>query len=157
MDELQYRASLADLSLIPMTVRHLGTDRSRAVLQKMYSFLQGRVDIRVGTAARTILTRNGAVSGIETKEGQRFECRYIIIAPGREGADWLVHEAEQIAPSRDLLPHTVSNLPWRLRIWFAQGDFKTPTQFIRAYEPASGTGQGGPLVALLRHDRPAQY
>lgn len=104
MDELGYRASLADLHLIPMTVRHLGTDRSRAVLQKMYSFLQGRIDIKVGTAARTILTKNGAVSGIETKDGQRFECRYIIIAPGREGADWLVHEAKRLKLTLQINP-----------------------------------------------------
>jgi uncharacterized FAD-dependent dehydrogenase len=96
VDELKHRASLADLRLIPMTVRHLGTDRSRIVLQAMREFLAARADIRVGTAASMILTEKGAVRGVETRDGQRFECHYLIIAPGREGADWLAHEAGRL-------------------------------------------------------------
>ncbi|MBE0415646.1 MAG: NAD(P)/FAD-dependent oxidoreductase [Dehalococcoidia bacterium] len=96
VEELARRASLADLRLIPMTVRHLGTERSRAVLHGIRDFLSSRVDIKLGTAARTILTENGVVKGIETKDGERIECRYLIIAPGREGADWLVREASRL-------------------------------------------------------------
>jgi uncharacterized FAD-dependent dehydrogenase len=104
VDELQRRASLADLRLIPMVVRHLGTDRSRSVLQNMREFLQERIEIRVGTAASTILTSDGAVAGVETKEGERFECSYLIVAPGREGADWLVHEAERLSLTLQINP-----------------------------------------------------
>lgn len=96
VDELQHRASLADLRLIPMMVRHLGTDRSRIILQAMHDHLADKVDIRMGTAASRILTEKGAVVGVETGDGQRFDCHYLIIAPGREGADWLAHEAERL-------------------------------------------------------------
>jgi len=104
VDELQHRASLADLRLIPMTVRHLGTDRSRIVIQAMRDFLSGKADIRVGTAARRILTDKGAVSGVETGDGQRFDCHYLILAPGREGADWLAHEAERLSLTLQINP-----------------------------------------------------
>ncbi len=48
------------------------------------------------------------------------------------------------------MPNSVSNLPWRLRIWFAQGDSTAAARLIRAYEPTTGTSSDGPLVALLQ-------
>ena len=104
VDELQHRASLADLRLIPMMVRHLGTDHSRTVLRAMREFLSDKADIKVGTAASMILTEKGAVKGVETKDGQRFECRYLILAPGREGADWLAHEAGRLSLTLQINP-----------------------------------------------------
>ena len=104
VEELGRRATLADLRLIPMIVRHLGTERSRAVLRGMRDFLSSRVEIKVGTAAHTILAEKGKVKGIETKDGQRFTCRYLIIAPGREGADWLVREADRLKLSLQINP-----------------------------------------------------
>ncbi len=104
VEELQHRASLADLRLIPMAVRHLGTDRSRIVLQNMRSFLQERVDIRVGTAVSTISTRGEVLSGVETADGQRFDCDYLIVAPGRQGSDWMAHEAERLGLTLQINP-----------------------------------------------------
>lgn len=96
VEELERRATLADLRLFPMTVRHLGTEHSRDVLREMREFLSGRVEVKVNTAARAVLTEDGTVRGVETEDGQRFECRYLIIAPGREGADWLAREADRL-------------------------------------------------------------
>jgi uncharacterized FAD-dependent dehydrogenase len=96
VEELERRATLADLHLLPMTVRHLGTEHSRGVLREMREFLSGRVEVKVNTVARAVLTEGGTVKGVETEDGQRFECRYLIIAPGREGADWLAREADRL-------------------------------------------------------------
>jgi len=96
VEELERRATLADLRLLPMTVRHLGTEHSRGVLREMREFLSDRVEVKVNTIARAVLTEDGAVRGVETEDGQRFECRYLIIAPGREGADWLAREADRL-------------------------------------------------------------
>ncbi len=104
VEELGRRATLADLRLIPMTVRHLGTEHSRSVLRGMRDFLSSRVEVKLDTVASTVLTENGTVKGIETKDGQRFECRYLIIAPGREGADWLVREAERLRLTLQINP-----------------------------------------------------
>ena len=96
VEDLERRATLADLRLLPMTVRHLGTEHSRGVLREMREFLSDRVEVKVNTIARAVLTEDGAVRGVETEDGQRFECRYLIIAPGREGADWLAREADRL-------------------------------------------------------------
>ena len=97
VEELERKATLADLHLLPMTVRHLGTEHSRGVLREMREFLSGRVEVKVNTVARAVLTEGGTVKGVETEDGQRFECRYLIIAPGREGADWLAREADRLS------------------------------------------------------------
>ena len=97
VEDLERRATLADLRLLPMAVRHLGTEHSRGVLREMREFLSDRVEVKVNTIARAVLTEDGAVRGVETEDGQRFECRYLIIAPGREGADWLAREADRLS------------------------------------------------------------
>ncbi len=96
VEGLQRRASLAELRLIPMGVRHVGTERCRQVLEAMRGYLAARVDLQTRTMATAILTGEGEVKGIETKAGQRIECRYLVVAPGREGSDWLAKEASRL-------------------------------------------------------------
>jgi len=43
-----------------------------------------------------VVVDNGQVTGVETEAGERFRCRHLILAPGREGADWLSREAKRL-------------------------------------------------------------
>ncbi|MCX6003784.1 MAG: FAD-dependent oxidoreductase, partial [Chloroflexi bacterium] len=43
-----------------------------------------------------IIVENGQVTGVVTESGEQFNCRCLILSPGREGADWLVHEAQRL-------------------------------------------------------------
>lgn len=95
-DEWRSKASLSDLRLIPAPVRHMGTERCRSVLKAMRDYLNSRVEFKLGTTAATIIVENGEVRGIETENGEKLACRYLILAPGREGADWLAKEAERL-------------------------------------------------------------
>jgi len=96
VDELRRRASLAELKLIPVKLRHIGTERSRQVLKAMRDFIVGRVELRLGEVAENIIVDNGLVAGVETNRGERLECRYLVLAPGREGAEWLTNEASRL-------------------------------------------------------------
>lgn len=96
VNELVRRAMLAELRLIPVKLRHLGTERSRMVLKAMRDFIAPHIEMRFGEAATSIIAKNGIISGIETSRGERLECQYLILAPGREGADWLTKEAERL-------------------------------------------------------------
>lgn len=96
VEHISRRASLAELHLIPVPIRHLGTENCRAILQAMQNLLSTRVEIELERAASTILVQNGVVVGIETEDGERLECEYLILAPGREGADWLVRQANRL-------------------------------------------------------------
>ncbi len=96
VDELRRRAILAELRLIPVKLRHIGTERSRQVLKAMRDFIIQEVEVRLGRMATSIAVDNGVVAGVETNGGERLECRYLILAPGREGADWLTKEAGRL-------------------------------------------------------------
>jgi uncharacterized FAD-dependent dehydrogenase len=95
-DIWQGKARLADLNLVPVPVRHLGTEVCRTVLTAMRDHLSPRLELRLESAAATIVTDSDRVRGIRTETGERFDCRYLIIAPGREGSDWLYREAQRL-------------------------------------------------------------
>lgn len=96
VDDISRRASQAGLRLLPTPVRHMGTENCYAVMKAMKDFLAPRLDFQLCTTAMKVLTENGEVRGIETEEGQRYLCRYLVLAPGREGADWLSREADRL-------------------------------------------------------------
>ena len=96
VDEWREKACLAELRLIPMPVRHLGTERCRSVLKAMQDYLVSRLELKLDVMASSVIADNGQVSGIETETGDRFDCHYLILAPGREGADWLSREANRL-------------------------------------------------------------
>jgi uncharacterized FAD-dependent dehydrogenase len=96
VDNIRHQASLIELRLIPVPIRHLGTERCRSVLKAMRDYLISGLEFKLETMASTVVVDNGQVRGIETETGERFDCRYLILAPGREGADWLSKEAKRL-------------------------------------------------------------
>ena len=96
VDDIRHQASLIELRLTPMPLRHLGTERCRSVLKAMRDYLNSRLEFKLELMASTVIVDNGEVRGIETETGERFDCHYLIVAPGREGADWLSKEAKRL-------------------------------------------------------------
>jgi uncharacterized FAD-dependent dehydrogenase len=102
--ELEREAASAGLILTPVRLRHLGTEFCRETLKAMQNYLSSKLDIRLGTTIDKILVDEVAVKAIETSHGERLGCRYLILAPGREGAEWLCNEAERLKLSLDSNP-----------------------------------------------------
>jgi uncharacterized FAD-dependent dehydrogenase len=96
IEGIERRASLAGLKLIRQKVRHMGTERCAETLRKMRSFLDGEVEVRMRTEAKGLLVRDGKVEGVETVNGDRVLAKYVIVAPGRSGAEWLKAEAQAL-------------------------------------------------------------
>lgn len=96
VEQLARKAELASLRLIPTPIRHMGTELCREVLKEMHQFLANRIESQTDTAATSIVVQDGLVKGIQTNDGQQIESHYVIIAPGREGADWLLKEAAHL-------------------------------------------------------------
>ena len=94
--ELERRAILSGLKLIPVKLRHLGTEHCRWALQAMQKHLAPKIDIKLRTAAKSIIAEDGTAKAIETNNGERLNCTYLILAPGREGSEWLTNEAKQL-------------------------------------------------------------
>jgi len=96
IDEIERRASFAGLKLIPQKVRHMGTEKCAETLRKMSRHLKDRVDIRTKTDVKSLLDKKDGVKGVETTTGEKFYGKYVIVAPGRSGAEWLKFEAESL-------------------------------------------------------------
>jgi len=95
-EDIGRRADAAGLHLIPTPVRHMGTENCYYVMKAMEDYLGERLDLKLDTMAATVLVEDGTVCGIETEDGETYRCRYLVLAPGREGADWLSREAERL-------------------------------------------------------------
>ncbi len=93
--ELEREASLAELKLVYSPVRHLGTERSLDVLKNMQDYLDERITIRNDVSARNLIVECEQVKGLVLDNGEEIRAEYTIIAPGREGADWLTKEFSQ--------------------------------------------------------------
>jgi uncharacterized FAD-dependent dehydrogenase len=96
VEKLRDRATLADLKLVTVPLRHMGTDNCFSVLKAMRDHLNSHLDVQLTTVASQVIVENGAVKGIETASGEKYYCDYLILAPGREGADWLSKEAKRL-------------------------------------------------------------
>lgn len=96
VEDLQRQAALADLRLVPVPIRHLGTEHCTEIVQAMHETLAGRVKIRPGTPVIRLEVSEGRASGVTTARGETIPARFVVAAPGREGASWLRSEAERL-------------------------------------------------------------
>ena len=90
--EIEREAVKAELKLVHSPVRHLGTERSLDVLKHMQDYLDERITILNNVTAQNLIVECEQVKGIVLDNGDIIKAQYTIIAPGREGADWLTHE-----------------------------------------------------------------
>jgi uncharacterized FAD-dependent dehydrogenase len=94
VDEIDRHASLAGLKLVHQRIRHMGTDQCLEILQRMRGELKEKIVFQPKTDVKGLLTENSTIKGIETVEGEKILGKYVIIAPGRSGAEWLQTEAQ---------------------------------------------------------------
>jgi hypothetical protein len=105
IEEVGRRAALAGLRLQHYPIRHLGTERSGDILGAMYDELVGRgVEVRFRAEVARVLTKDGTATGVETSNGEVLLADHVIVAPGREGADWLRHLARDLDLSLSINP-----------------------------------------------------
>jgi len=91
-EELKDNASRAGLRLVPMKIRHMGSDIARSVLNSFYKELEGKLKILFGKEVRTLVADKSGFKGVELADGQKILASYCVVAPGRAGAEWLQSE-----------------------------------------------------------------
>lgn len=94
--ELEDAAALHGIRFIPFPIRHLGTDKCAEVLGGFLSDMERRVTLKFNTAATEIIHENGQVTGVRTDAGEDITGDFVIIAPGRSGAQWFEKESGRI-------------------------------------------------------------
>ena len=99
VDEIAYEASRHNIRLIPCPVRHLGTENAGPVLGAMHDHLVQNTNTAFWelTVAEEIVEESGEVRGVRLrqrgKEPIMAYAPYVIVAPGRGGAQWLTAQA----------------------------------------------------------------
>ena len=88
---IERRAASAGLKLLKARVRHLGTEENLKILGNIFDSLEQRVEVRFRTSVEEILIEDGRVKGIRLAGGEELEADSVVVAPGRDGSEWLSH------------------------------------------------------------------
>jgi uncharacterized FAD-dependent dehydrogenase len=93
--KIEKKALENDLHLLHASVKHLGTENNLKILTKLYEHLKSRVEIRCNTEVTAILPEDGFYR-LTLGSGESVECRYLIVAPGRSGAEWFSQQCRKL-------------------------------------------------------------
>lgn len=96
VEEIERKASLAGLKLVHQKIRHMGTEKCAETLKKMRQELNNSAEFKPRNDVKGLIVKNGVVEGVETVNGERYFSKYVIVAPGRSGAEWLQSEAQAL-------------------------------------------------------------
>ena len=96
IDEIERKGAFAGLKLIRQKVRHMGTENCAETLHKMRQQLKGKVEIRTRAQVKRLLVKNGKIQGVRTNRHEEIFGKYVVVAPGRSGAEWLKSEAQTL-------------------------------------------------------------
>ncbi len=104
VQELADRARLADLQLVPMRIRHIGTENCAAVLKALRDSLAGSAKIETECEVQELISEGEKIVGVRLADGRVLKARYVIAAPGRTGAPWMKAQAEALGLKTDASP-----------------------------------------------------
>ena len=85
-----------DLHLLNAKVRHLGTENNLVIMENIYKFLQEKMEIRCNTAVESIVKQVDGSFELQLAKGEAVQCKYLIAAPGRAGAEWYTEECRKL-------------------------------------------------------------
>ena len=89
-----------DLHLLNAKVRHLGTENNLIIMEDIYNHLISKVDIRCNTHVEKIHRESDGTFSLEIKgQTELINCRYLIAAPGRAGAEWFTEQCKELGLS----------------------------------------------------------
>ncbi len=90
--DIERAATLAELKLVHSPVRHLGTEKSLHVLKHMQDYLEDKIEIINNKTVDKLDIENNKIKGFTLSDGTKIDSEYVVVAPGREGADWFSKE-----------------------------------------------------------------
>lgn len=99
-DKLYYECSKYGLKFVRCPVRHLGTEKSQEIMEKMYDFIVSNKNTEVIDMATVdgIEVNNDEyiVSFTKGKNSDKVTSKNVVLAVGRSGAGWLNEECKKI-------------------------------------------------------------
>ncbi|MDR0287099.1 MAG: NAD(P)/FAD-dependent oxidoreductase [Clostridiales bacterium] len=90
------RALEHDLHLLMASVKHLGTEKNLEILKNIYDYLSHHIEIRCNTGVHSINRNNDGSFTLELSDSTTLNCKYLVAAPGRSGAEWFSNECTRL-------------------------------------------------------------
>lgn len=87
--EIEKKGWAVGLKLLRARVRHLGTEQNLEILKSIYEYLSDKVEYRFKTKVKDIVVEDNQVNGVTLDNGEVLKAKYVVLAPGRDGAKWL--------------------------------------------------------------------
>ena len=84
-----------DLHLLDAEVKHLGTENNKKILTNLFDFLSERVEIVCRSPVEAIEPLKDGYRVVLTS-GEEVMCRYLVVAPGRSGAEWFSTQCNRL-------------------------------------------------------------
>ncbi len=96
-DEFAYECSKYGLKYIKCPIRHLGTENSEVIMDKMYDYIVSHpnTEVLTNTNVQKIKYNNDNSSIVVTNRSE-YICKNLILSVGRSGADWLVNACDNL-------------------------------------------------------------
>ena len=99
--KISERAEKDGVKLINIPIRHLGTEKSHEVYERLEKYIEDNgIEMMFNTAVTDLIVENGTVKGVKIKEAKHVEnedheaqsifADKVVLAVGRKGANWLV-------------------------------------------------------------------
>jgi len=105
IERIRREATKCGLRLNPSRIRHLGTENCFKILRAMREHVRGKIDIEFGTQIAEINREpSGGELLLRSTDGKGYRANYLILAPGREGSNWLSEESKRLRLSTMLNP-----------------------------------------------------
>ncbi|MEM0373283.1 MAG: NAD(P)/FAD-dependent oxidoreductase [Sulfolobales archaeon] len=95
IEELERKAAAVGAKFIPIPQRHIGSDKAVQIIKNFKNDLEQR-NVKFLLKTRVAEINKGSVL---LENGKLIHSKYIIVAPGRVGATWLVKQAEKLGIS----------------------------------------------------------
>lgn len=92
IEELERKAAAVGAKFIPIPQRHIGSDKAVQIIKNFKNDLEQR-NVKFLLKTRVAEINKGSVL---LENGKLIHSKYIIVAPGRVGATWLVKQAEKL-------------------------------------------------------------
>jgi uncharacterized FAD-dependent dehydrogenase len=95
-EELSREAASAGIDFIQIPQRHIGSDHTPDVINSIKGTLEKKgVTFLLKTEVMDILDGK-----VKTKKGKTIAAKFLIVTPGRSGANWFVRQAEKLGLER---------------------------------------------------------
>jgi len=92
---LEKKALENDLHLLKAQVKHFGTEHNLEILTKQFKYINEKIDLRCNTHVDNIEKINDNFI-LTLKDKSQIRCKYLIVAPGRSGAEWFSDQCNNL-------------------------------------------------------------